>query len=120
MKFNITKTEVIPIGSEEHKNQVISTKRLHKDDDPLNQDIRIAKEGHVIRSLEAWIGNRINDTTLWEPVLDKIRTERWKLGHPTLDGKKLLMQMIVRGTMQYLAKVQGMLNRIEKALVKIM
>ena len=120
-KFNIMKMEIIPIGTEEHRARVITTRRLHKDDPPLNQDIRIANDGHAIRSLGAWIGNKIDDATPWELVLDKIRTnlDRWKLGRPTLDGKRLIVQMVVGGTTQYLAKVQGMPNRIEKALVKV-
>lgn len=74
VKFNIIKIEVILIGLEEHRNRVITTRQLHENDTPLNQDIRIAKDGYAIRSLRAWIGNRIDDSMLWKLVLDKIRT----------------------------------------------
>ncbi|KAA1474320.1 hypothetical protein DENSPDRAFT_781462, partial [Dentipellis sp. KUC8613] len=121
-KFNINKTEVIPIGSEEHRNRVITTRRLHEDDPhPLPTDIRIAPDGEVTRYLGAWIGNNIDDVAPWEVTLDKVQSAlaRWALSHPTLLGKQIVVQWIVGGMTQYLAKVQGMPRTIEDALVKI-
>lgn len=40
-------------------------------------------------------------------------------GHPTLDGKRYITQMIVGGMTQFLTKAQGMPKNIEAALIKI-
>ena len=79
-KFNIEKTEIIPIGTETHRNIMVNTRKVHPTDEkPLDQKIRIAKDGEVVHSLGAWIGNKIKDHTPWEAVVDKIvrKLEIW-------------------------------------------
>ncbi|KAI0038393.1 hypothetical protein FA95DRAFT_1471615, partial [Auriscalpium vulgare] len=120
-KFNIGKTEIIPIGSVAHRQRVITSRKLHTNDDtPINQSIHIAADGTAIRSLGAWIGNEINNAQPWEPTLDKIRSRltQWLLGHPTIFGKRHVVQMVVGGMSQYLTRVQGMPRHIETAIVK--
>ena len=121
-KFNIEKTEIIPIGTATHRTRVITQRKINPNDNaPLDQRIRIAKDGDAVRLLGAWIGNNTNDLTPWETILDLTRKdiERWLRIHPTLYGKRLITQAIVGGRTQYLTKVQGMPPRIEKALQKI-
>ncbi|KIK36516.1 hypothetical protein CY34DRAFT_94245 [Suillus luteus UH-Slu-Lm8-n1] len=120
-KFNLEKTEIIPIGTKTHRDRVIQTRKPNRLEPPLNDNIRIVPDGHPVRSLGAWIGNKTDNTTPWEPVLNNINTalKRWKNGHPTLDGKKLIIQMIVGGMTQFLTKAQGMPKNIETALTKI-
>jgi hypothetical protein len=50
------------------------------------------KDGDAIKLLEAWIGNKIEDLTPWEPIIDKINTKlgHWKKAHPTLNGRKII------------------------------
>ena len=38
--------------------------------------------------------------------------------HPTLDGKRIIVQAIVGGHTQFLTKAQGMLESIQEALTK--
>ncbi|KDQ56068.1 hypothetical protein JAAARDRAFT_98948, partial [Jaapia argillacea MUCL 33604] len=118
-KFNIGKTEIIPIGSEQHRERIITTRRIHPDDEPLDARIHIAKDGDPVRSLGAWIGNKVSNVTPWEPILVKIQShlDRWQLGHPTMDAKRLIVQMVVGGMTQYLTKVQGMPKAIEVLLI---
>ena len=121
-KFNIEKTEVIPIGTEEHRQTVIETRKINTHDlHPVHENIRIAKDGEAIRSLGTWIGNHTNDLTPWEPILDNIRIEleRWGRTRPTLDGRKIIIQIIIGGHTQFLTKAQGMPPEIENALTKI-
>ena len=68
--------------------------------------------------LGAWIGNKTEDLTPWEPVIDKINTklERWKRSHPSLNGRKILTQMVVGGHTQFLTQAQGMPKETEDAL----
>ena len=99
-KCNIEKTEIIPIGSEQHRRKVIETRKINeRDNRPLEHNIRIANDRDAVRILGAWIGNKVNDVTPWEAVLEKIKAglTRWKNTHPTLYGKRLSNS---RGTVQ--------------------
>ncbi|KAI0064249.1 hypothetical protein BV25DRAFT_1768160, partial [Artomyces pyxidatus] len=84
------------------------------------EQINIAPDRSPIRSLGAWIGNDVDNAIPWSPVLDKINAAltRWRMGHPTLDTKRLILQMVVGGMTQYLTKVQSMPPAIEKAVIK--
>ena len=120
-KFNIEKTEIIPIGRAEHRNRIVTTRKINSNDvQPLDERIRIAKEGEAIRSLGAWIGNNVNDATPWEAILDKIQNdlERWGRNKPTMMGRKTIVQAVVGGHTQFLARAQGMPRHIEEALTK--
>ncbi|KAI0054546.1 hypothetical protein BV25DRAFT_1780545, partial [Artomyces pyxidatus] len=121
-KFNINKTEVLPIGTPAHRARVLATRRIHPDDvDPFSEQINIAPDRSPIRSLGAWIGNDVDNATPWSPVLDKINAAltRWIQPYPTLDSKRLILQMVVGGMTQYLTKVQSMPPAIEKAIIHI-
>lgn len=119
-KFNLEKTEVLPIGTKTHRENVVADRKLNAHDNPWTEQIRIARDGNPIRTLGAWIGNEINNVTTWEPVLGKIEKtlKRWNLCHPSLDGKRLIVQMVIGGMTQFLTKAQGMPKSIETALKK--
>ena len=121
-KFNIEKMEIIPIGTREHRLEVINTCKINQNDrTPLEDRIHIARDGEAIRSLGAWIGNNADDPTPWETALDKIRKklELWKKSHPTIYGKRLIIQAIIGGHTQFLTMAQGMPRHIEEALTKM-
>ena len=71
--------------------------------------------------LGAWIGNRTNDVTPWEPILDIIKSKliRWEKVHLTLNRKRIVIQTIVGGHTPFLTKAQGMLPHIKEALMNI-
>jgi hypothetical protein len=119
-KFNMEKTKIIPIGSKTHHERVITTRKLNEHGQPLGNSIKIAQDGHHIRSLGAWIGNKTDDATPWKPILCKINNalQNWNKGHPNLDGKRLIIQMVAGGMTQCLMKAQGMPKHIESALIK--
>ncbi|KAF5325465.1 hypothetical protein D9619_009740 [Psilocybe cf. subviscida] len=119
-KFNINKTEIIPIGTEEFREHVLSTRTLRQGSEPIPPHLRIAKDGDAVRILGAWVGNNINNLSVWAPTIEKIdaHLDRWSKSHPTMEGRRLIVQMIVGGMTQYLTNVQGMPRKIEKRLVK--
>ena len=119
-KFNKEKTEIVPIGSKAHRRNIINTRRLHPLDQRIPHDVHIACDGEAIRSLGAWIGNETQEERPWEPLIDAVHKdlERWKSVHPTLDGKRLIVQAIVGGRSQFLTKAQGMPENVRKALTK--
>ena len=103
-KFNIKKTEIIPLGTLTHRNAVITMRKINQQDQTqLDQRIHIAKEGEAVRSLGAWIGNHATDLTPWEIMLDKMRKklEIWGRYNPTLYGKHLIIQVIIGGHTQF-------------------
>jgi len=121
-RFNIEKTEIIPIGTVEHRGEIVLTRKINpQDENPLPDKIHIAQDGDAVRVLGAWIGNKVNDITPWEPILDTVRRKLkiWEKAHPMLNGKCLIIQVIVGGHTQFLTKAQGMPEHIEKALTKI-
>ena len=121
-KFNIEKMEIILISSNAHRQQVIRTRKVNQDNvATLNERVKIAEDGDAVRSLGAWIGNNTNDITPWEAVVDKMykNLERWKKTHPTMKGRKAIIQIIVEGYTQFLTKAQGMPMHIKSALTKI-
>jgi len=121
-KFNIEKTEIVPIGVENHRQNVITQRKINPLDDHIFEDnIHIAKDGEAIRILGAWVGNKADDMTPWEPVIDKInhKLKTWNKLHPTLDGRRIIIQAVIGGHTQFLTQVQGMPDAVEKALMKI-
>jgi ribonuclease HI len=119
-KFNKEKTEIIPIGTQTHREEVSQSRKLNPEDQPISGDVRIAKDGEATQSLGAWIGNRTLETRPWEPIIDLIHQDldRWKSVHPTLDGKRLIIQAVVGGRTQFLTKAQGMPEQIREAITK--
>ena len=120
-KFNVNKTEVIPIGTLEYRNRLLATRRISENRQPLDDSIHIAAEGEAVRILGAWIGNQAENAAPWSPIIQTITENlaRWSRTKPTMYGKKLIIDMEVGGRTQYLAKVQGMPKQIQQTLTKI-
>jgi exonuclease III len=120
-RFNVNKTEVTPVGNNSYRKDVISSRCIHPSQEPLANDIHIAQDQEPVRVLGAWIGNHVDQTIVWSPILDRIKEslKRWNRSKPTLFGRRLIIQMIVGGMTQYLAKVQTMPKQIEDTLEKI-
>jgi ribonuclease HI/exonuclease III len=120
-KFNEGKTEIVPIGTPGFREYVATERRLHDNDIVFDESITVTPDGHTIRSLGARIGNDGNEMEPWSVVLDKIQADldRWQASHPTMDGKKHIVQFVVGGKTQYLTKVQGMPKTVEDQLEKM-
>jgi len=75
-------------------------------------------DGTPTRILGAYVGNGISQLAVWTPVLEKIdaKLKQWRKSHPTQDGKRLIINMVVGGLTQYLTSVQGMSAEIEKLI----
>jgi hypothetical protein len=119
-KFNTAKTEVLPIGSPIYRNTVLRTCKIHPSQEPLMDGIHIVEDKEPVRILGAWIGNNVDQSAIWSPVIDKIRNSlnQWSKSHPTLFGRRLIVQMIVGGMSQYLATTQRMPKQVVQILEK--
>ncbi|EPS96545.1 hypothetical protein FOMPIDRAFT_19251, partial [Fomitopsis schrenkii] len=123
-RFNRDKTEVIPIGTAEYRARVRATRSIAGvpgSSDIIPASIGIAPDGTAIRVLGAWIGNGVDQVTTWTPTIQKVEAflTRWGQSHPTLSGRKNIVQMGPGGITQYLAMVQGMPKSIEITLTKM-
>ncbi|KAF5377136.1 hypothetical protein D9757_001831 [Collybiopsis confluens] len=119
-KFNIAKTNVIPIGTPKYREEVKQTRKSSNQMPPLPSNIRITQDQEATRILGAWYGNNISAEQVWSPILEKIDTnlQRWARNSPTMEGRRHIIQMIIGGMTQYLSAAQGMPKSVEKKLEK--
>ncbi len=127
-RFNIGKTEIIPIGNPAFREEMAGTYRLTGSWENYPRGIHMAQDGEAVRILGAFFGNGVSQTDIWTLVLTKIvamrkplmhAIARWKTGHATLHGKRHVIQMIVGGMTQFFTTVQRMPDIIVKRLTKI-
>ncbi|KAJ7108888.1 hypothetical protein C8R43DRAFT_862258, partial [Mycena crocata] len=120
-KFNIPKTEMFPVGKRPHRDDVREARTVNgMDGTIIPAHIKIAEEGEPIRTLGAWVGNGVDQVDTWSKTLEKIDAalDQWDAGHPTMEGRRLIVLMVVGGMTQYLTKVQGMPAEVEERLEK--
>ncbi|EIW62339.1 uncharacterized protein TRAVEDRAFT_82525, partial [Trametes versicolor FP-101664 SS1] len=120
-RFNLEKTEVIPIGTKEYRAQVLVTRKLYPDASPIPGSVHIARDGEAVRSLGAWIGNEVDSAVPWTPLINTMRRnlEHWEKGKPTLHGRKMAVDLEIGGRTQFLAKAQGMPQAVEDKLTRM-
>ncbi|OJT08309.1 LINE-1 retrotransposable element ORF2 protein [Trametes pubescens] len=120
-RFNLEKTEVIPLGTQEHRAQVLATRCLHQGAAPIPDNVHIVADGEAVRSLGAWIGNHAEAAAPWNAMIATMRKnlEHWNRGKPTLLGRKLAVDLEVGGRTQFLAKAQGMPKMAEDTITRM-
>ena len=119
-RFNKEKTEVIPIGRPEYRAQVLETGCIdvQGSQETIPENVHIAADGEAVQVLGAWIRNKVDQTAMWAPVLQKVNAflMQWGQCHPTLTGQGNIVQMGPGGITQYMTMVQGMPKAIENSL----
>lgn len=82
--------------------------------------MHIVEDGAPVRILGAWVGNKIDAQNIWNTQIEKIDNAlaKWERSHPTMEGRKLIVQLVIGGMTQYLTQVQGMPPKIERKLSK--
>ncbi|PPQ66475.1 hypothetical protein CVT24_007049, partial [Panaeolus cyanescens] len=120
-KFNTSKTEIIPLGNEPYRQDMRQWRAMAPQHNPVIPQIRIAKEGEATRVLGAWVGHKIDNDTIWKKKIDEIShvLKRWNRGHPSQEGRRLIISMFVGGKTQYLTRVQGMPAATEHKIEKM-
>jgi hypothetical protein len=110
---------MIPIGNIAHRDRVRANRFVNGLEGTLiPEHIKIATEGEPIRTLGAWVGNGVEQVDTWSRTIQKIDAalDQWELGHPSMEGRRLILMMVVGGMTQYLATVQGMPEEVEECL----
>ncbi|KAL7279519.1 hypothetical protein ACG7TL_007362 [Trametes sanguinea] len=117
-RFNISKTEIIPIGNAAYREEMVDTYRRTGSWKNLPRNARIAADGEPVRILGAWMGNRLDECGVWSPKVDLIKSilERWTRSRPTLEGKRHVVQMFAGGMSQFLTTVQRMPKNVVNRL----
>ncbi|KAI0705071.1 hypothetical protein C8T65DRAFT_556394, partial [Cerioporus squamosus] len=120
-RFNVEKTELLPLGPKAYRDKVVATRCLHDGGVPIPLDVRIVPDGTAMRLLGAWVGNKICQKSVWSPLLKKVEENllKWDKRRPTLKGKRLVVGLEVGSRSQYLARVQGMPVSVELAFEKL-
>ena len=120
-KFNVEKTEIIPIGTPDYRKKLIETRNLNDTGEAIPESIHIARDREATRILGAWVGNKTNPEEPWRRIMETIEKDlkRWETRYPTLEGKRLIVQMIVGGKTQFLARAQGMPKSVQTKIQKM-
>ena len=86
-KFNIEKTEIIPMGTAAQRQQIVSGRRLHEDDKLLPNTVHVARDGEPVRILGAWLGNEVDQATTWAPIVEDCNRRLRQWGAAGTGGK---------------------------------
>ncbi|KAI9058073.1 hypothetical protein FKP32DRAFT_1554640, partial [Trametes sanguinea] len=120
-KFNSAKTEVIPLGVEDDRQEMYETNEVGGSVMKIPANIKILRDGEDTRILGARLGNRCDPARAWARIVDKIQTnlERWDRRRPTIHGKRLIVNLEVASRTQFLTTAQGMPDEIRDKLDSI-
>ncbi|KAL1690018.1 hypothetical protein GGG16DRAFT_17759, partial [Schizophyllum commune] len=120
-KFNIKKTEIIPIGSEAYRLDMIHTYHETGAWKAYPKGVHMAEEHEAVRILGAFFGNRFEAGAPWSPRLAKVAEalQRWARGHSTIEGRRHAVSFTIGGITQFLTMVQGMPADICKRLTAL-
>lgn len=120
-RFNLEKTEVIPVGTQEYRASVTASRKLYPEAVPIPPNVHIVRDGEAVRSLGAWIGNNVDDANPWGKLVKTMgkNMDGWAKGKPTLLGRKLAVDLEIGGRTQFLAKAQGMPKAVEGSITRM-
>ena len=122
-KFNIEKTEYLPVGKKDYRKTLETTRKIN--DIPGNtipDNINIIKEGQTMRTLGAWVGNGGNQNPQWKKILDKQKEimDTWEKSRLSYRGKELILKALVQSRALFLATVNGMPKETQEKMQKQM
>ncbi|KAF5388106.1 hypothetical protein D9615_000030 [Tricholomella constricta] len=112
---------IIPIGSAEFRRNMIESRQLNPTENRIPDNVRIAPDGEPVRILGCYVGNGVEEASIWTPTLEKIHETMsfWDKSHPSQDGRKLIIDMETGGRTQFKARVQGMPDQVTDKLNKL-
>ncbi|EJD51920.1 hypothetical protein AURDEDRAFT_45648, partial [Auricularia subglabra TFB-10046 SS5] len=117
-KFNIQKTEIIPLGGREYRTTLTTDRKLNGSSPAIPEQVRIARDGEAVRILGSWPGNKVVTHNAWATVMEKVqkKLDFWDNLKPTMNGRSLIAQVYGRRLTQYLTSAQGMPKKYEREL----
>ncbi|KAF5332006.1 hypothetical protein D9611_008889 [Ephemerocybe angulata] len=122
-RFNVDKTETIPVGTPHYREQVLDTRLARAGDESsrIPPNIKIAKEGEAVRALGAFVGNGIDDVSVWTPTMETMhdKADNWQKSYPSLEGRSYITKLEPGARTQYRTMVQGMPTEIEDEVIAV-
>ncbi|KAF9018267.1 hypothetical protein BDZ89DRAFT_1094117 [Hymenopellis radicata] len=120
-KFNVPKTIIIPIGTVEHRTQLMNERKSQEMEEPIPESVHIAEDGESSRSLGSYIGNNLDPNVPWDSIMTATEEvlERVQRLHPTLNGKRVGIQTYAASRSNYLTSAEDMPNSMEKRFEKL-
>lgn len=87
--FNLPKTVAIPVGLKSFWENLIACRELIPGGRKIPDDIKILSDGEATHLLGAFVGNGIDNASVWTPTIEKVVDDlkRWEKGKPTLGGR---------------------------------
>lgn len=118
-RFNMEKTEYLPVGNKTFRQNIINTRRIGNNE--IEQGVKIIKEGEAMRTLGAWVGNETNTKIQWNKILRKQEDviKAWSKTNMSLKGKELILKALVQSKAMFMATVNGMPNVVEEKMKKL-
>ena len=115
-QFNAGKMKVIPVGSEQYRERVRMWRAPNAESKTFPEGVPVLEEGASLRMLGARAGNKVNPASAWTRNLNQMEEalSKWEKCSPSLNGRRLVIQMVIGGMTQYLTKVQGMPPEVER------
>ena len=79
-KFNVEKTEIIPIGSAEYRRKLVETRKINGEGEIVPTSIHIARDREATQILGAWVGNELSPEEPWKKIVETIKKDfkRWE------------------------------------------
>lgn len=116
-QFNKSKTEILPIGTKEYRQQVITTKVISNDNGDINKipdNMIVIEDKKPMRTLGALVGNKVEQGGIWLPTMEKMNKalDKWRQDNVSYRGKRLLIKAIYLSRAQYLMTVNNMPTHI--------
>ena len=118
-RFNMGKTEYLPVGNKEYREKVIESRKFGNNE--IEDNVKIIKEGEAMRTLGAWVGNETNTNIQWGEVLKKQEQtiDIWSKTNMSLSGKEIILKALVQSKAMFLATVNGMPRDVENKMKKL-
>ncbi|KAJ2924914.1 hypothetical protein H1R20_g12191, partial [Candolleomyces eurysporus] len=121
-KFNVEKTEIIPVGNPEFRAKINHDRTIPNGrNETIPTRIKIAKDGEPVRALGAFVGNNVDNANVWAPTIETLKNKvnYWLKSNPSLEGRSYLTKLEPGGRTQYQTMVQGMPNQVKKKINQI-
>ncbi|EJD49463.1 hypothetical protein AURDEDRAFT_46855, partial [Auricularia subglabra TFB-10046 SS5] len=120
-KFNTSKTEIVPLGREGYRKNLIQTRKSRESANTIPDHVKIVRDGQAVRVLGAWPGNNVEHADIWSTKLDHLSAtlDRWDKTSPTAYGRGIISRVIIGGHTQYLTSAQGMPEDVAERVEKI-
>ncbi|KAF9554106.1 hypothetical protein CPC08DRAFT_621199, partial [Agrocybe pediades] len=71
-KFNEQKTVLIPVGTQEYRHALLTSRKLKEGGESIPEGCAITADGTPVRVLGAFVGNNVSNVEVWSPTLEKI------------------------------------------------